>query len=121
MNVPRVPLVKTARCVSWHFATGCSHKGTDMTTTPLEALTHVVRNLVDFPEEVLIEESENDASSVVFMIHCAPGDRGKVIGKQGSTIMALRTIFGCITAAQHNRRVIVEVANSRQPEVAKAG
>jgi predicted RNA-binding protein YlqC (UPF0109 family) len=75
-----------------------------------ELLLEIVRALVDCPEKVRIEETKGNESSML-LVHCAPEDRGKVIGKQGTTMNALRVIFGRIAAAD-GKKTYIQVANS---------
>ncbi len=57
-----------------------------------EALVRlVVTSLVDEPEKVVISRQDTDGG-VLFEIEVAPDDTGKVIGRQGRIIKALRTI-----------------------------
>ena len=74
----------------------------------LRDLVHyLARGLVDHPEEVEVEEiSEPDA--LVFELKVAEQDLGKVIGKQGRTAKALRTILSA-ASAKTRRRVILEI------------
>lgn len=59
----------------------------------LEAqLTELVRLLVDHPEEVEVRESPGRRNSVL-ELKVAPDDLGKVIGRQGRTARALRTLL----------------------------
>ena len=72
-----------------------------------ELVDYLARGLVDRPEEVKVEEvSEPDA--LVFELQVAEEDLGKVIGKQGRTAKALRTILAA-ASAKTRRRVILEI------------
>lgn len=72
-----------------------------------ELVDYLARGLVDRPEEVKVEEvSEPDA--LVFELVVAEEDLGKVIGKQGRTAKALRTILAA-ASAKTRRRVILEI------------
>lgn len=62
----------------------------------------VVRNLVDSPDEVEITE-ENDGRRVNFVVRVAEADRGNVIGRNGSTIGALRTLLNGLGQRQRLR------------------
>ncbi len=57
-----------------------------------ELLAELARRLVDEPDAVRVEEVEGDDGSLVFRLHVAEGDVGKVIGRQGRIARALRTI-----------------------------
>ena len=76
-----------------------------------EALQKFVRylvcNLVDHPEEVSLSTAEKGDLTII-QIHCVKKDIGKIIGKSGKTISALRTLV--LNAASHARqRVTVDV------------
>ena len=57
-----------------------------------ELLAELARRLVDEPEAVRVEQVEGDDGSLVFRLHVAEGDVGKVIGRQGRIARALRTV-----------------------------
>lgn len=81
-----------------------------------DTLLYMVSFLVDHPEEVTIEErTEGDAT--VLIIHTHPEDIGKVIGKSGRIIRALRDLIK-VLAAKANTFVDVEIAEdaARIPE-----
>ncbi|MDR5710213.1 MAG: KH domain-containing protein [Armatimonadota bacterium] len=69
---------------------------------------YVVRGLVDHPEAVRVEEEEH-----VVRVHVAPEDRGKVIGRNGRVIQALRTLAR--VAARGTGTVQVEIAEESRP------
>lgn len=77
----------------------------------VELLTEVVMALVEHPAEVHVEERA-EGPVLAYTVHCAPQDRGIVIGKGGDAIQAMRTLLGRV-AARQKRRVVIEVANSR--------
>jgi uncharacterized protein len=57
-----------------------------------ELLAEIARRLVDEPDAVHVETVEGDDGSLVFRLHVAAGDVGKVIGRQGRIARALRTV-----------------------------
>jgi uncharacterized protein len=57
-----------------------------------ELLAELARRLVDEPDAVRVETVEGDDGSLVFRLHVAEGDVGKVIGRQGRIARALRTV-----------------------------
>ena len=60
--------------------------------SPMRAVVEVVaKALVDRPEEVEVTESVRRGTTVV-ELYTAPGDMGKIIGRQGRTAAALRTL-----------------------------
>lgn len=72
-----------------------------------EMLEYIVRALVDHPDDVRITEVEGERT-VIFELRCHPEDLGKVIGKNGKTVGAIRTLLST-AAARQNRRAMLEV------------
>lgn len=70
---------------------------------------YVVRNLVDTPDAVRVEMAD-DGEKAVFNIHCAKEDIGKVIGKNGQTVSAIRGLVAG-SARRFEREVNVEVVD----------
>lgn len=72
-----------------------------------ELMEHIVKALVDRPDEVRVIEIKGERVSVIELV-VAKEDLGKVIGKQGRTAKALRTI---LTAASTklNKRSVLEI------------
>jgi uncharacterized protein len=75
-----------------------------------ELLAYLARELVDDPEAVRVETEERDGA-LVLVLHVAPDDIGKVIGRQGRIARALRTIVRA-SAVREGRRVLVEIADT---------
>jgi uncharacterized protein len=73
-----------------------------------ELLAYLARELVDDPEAVRVETEERDGA-LVLVLHVAPGDLGKVIGRGGRIVRALRAIMRA-SAVREGRRVLVEIA-----------
>lgn len=72
-----------------------------------ELLTYLARSLVEFPDQVEVAEvAEPDA--LVFEIRVAESDLGRIIGRQGRTAKALRTVMSA-ASAKLKRRVIVDI------------
>ena len=57
-----------------------------------ELLEELARRLVDEPDAVRVEQVDGDDGTLVFRLHVAEGDVGKVIGRQGRIARALRTV-----------------------------
>lgn len=68
---------------------------------------YIVKALVDYPEGVVVRETKG-ISTTVLELGVHEGDIGKVIGKKGVTIGALRTILSA-AAAKERRTVIFEL------------
>lgn len=54
-------------------------------------LTHVVRSIVDDPEQVTVDSSESHGK-VRLEVRVGPGDLGRVIGRRGRTAQSIRTV-----------------------------
>ena len=68
---------------------------------------YVVRSLVDSPDAVKVS-TEDGANSVVIRIDCNKEDIGKIVGKRGKTIMAIRSLVSG-AAGRQRKRVSVDV------------
>ena len=68
----------------------------------------VARQLVDDPDGVFIDSTER-SDNVSILIHTSPGDLGRIIGKRGRVIQALRQV-GRAAGATEGVKVTVEVA-----------
>ncbi len=67
----------------------------------------MVKALVDKPEEVSLREVEGEKTTVL-ELRVAKEDLGKVIGKQGKTAKAMRTILNA-TATKLKKRAVLEI------------
>ena len=75
---------------------------------PLRAVVEtVVRALVDKPDSVRVTESERRGMTVLELT-TAPNDMGKIIGRQGRTAAALRTLVA-LTAEKHGKRAQLDI------------
>ena len=73
-----------------------------------ELIIHVVQALVDYPEQVNVTEIEG-GNTTVYEIRVASRDLGKVIGKRGRNINAIRPILTAASATAGKRRTILEI------------
>ncbi|VBB05646.1 Hypothetical protein LUCI_0856 [Lucifera butyrica] len=67
----------------------------------------IAKALVKNPEQVNVTASE-DSDAVVYELHVASEDMGKVIGKQGRIAKAIRTVVKA-AATRENKKVMVEI------------
>jgi predicted RNA-binding protein YlqC (UPF0109 family) len=72
-----------------------------------ELIGFIARSLVDEPDEVKVEVVESDRA-IVLELSVAPGDLGKVIGRDGRTARAMRTLLAA-TSARHRQRAMLEI------------
>ena len=67
----------------------------------------IARALVDHPDAVQVLENERRGMKV-YSLTTAPGDMGKIIGRQGRTAAALRTLVA-LTAEKHGQRAQLDI------------
>jgi predicted RNA-binding protein YlqC (UPF0109 family) len=74
----------------------------------VKALIEIMaKSLVDKPEEVTVNAAEGERTTI-FELHVAKSDIGKVIGKQGNTARAMRTILGAV-GTKLDKRCVLEI------------
>jgi uncharacterized protein len=73
----------------------------------VELLTQIIKQIVDKPEEVTVNEVQGERS-IVLEIKVADEDVGKVIGREGRIINALRQIIKA-AAGKRNKRINIEL------------
>ena len=74
-----------------------------------ELLLYMAKNLVDDPEAVTVNET-SDEEGKVLELHVAPGDMGKVIGRQGRIAKEIRTIVKTVSQ-RSGQKVTVEIVD----------
>ncbi len=72
-----------------------------------QLLEHIVKALVDNPDQVDVQQVESERV-IMLELRVAPEDMGKVIGKQGRIVKAIRTVVNA-AAVKDNKRVVVEI------------
>ncbi len=72
-----------------------------------DLIKRIVQSLVDNPEQVEVSEIESDRT-LILEIRMAKSDIGKVIGKQGRTVQAIRTILRA-ASGKVKKRTIMEI------------
>ena len=78
-----------------------------------EFIESVVKLLVDKPDEVNVEAVESD-QTIIYELTVGDGDYGKVIGKRGRNISAIRTILFAINAKEGGKRARLEVFDTNE-------
>lgn len=72
------------------------------------ALEHLVKGIVDHPDDVRVESKETQRGEVL-EVHVNPEDLGRVIGRSGRTAQSLRTVVNSLAGG---RRVRVDVIDT---------
>ena len=74
-----------------------------------ELLISIAQGLVDEPEKVTVDVDDiNEEGVVVYHLHVAQDDMGRVIGKQGRIAKAIRTVMRA-AANRNNQKIAVEI------------
>ena len=72
-------------------------------------MLYIAKNLVDDPDQVTVTESEGEDGKVL-QLHVAPGDMGKVIGRQGRIAKEIRTVVKTV-AQRTGEKVTVDIVD----------
>lgn len=72
-----------------------------------DLIEYIAKQLVDEPEEVTITETDGEQSTVL-ELKVAKSDLGKVIGKQGRTARAIRTVLSA-ASTKNKQRAVLEI------------
>ena len=82
-----------------------------------EALEHLVRGIVQYPDEVRVHSRALRRGSVL-EVRVHPDDLGKVIGRGGRTARALRTVIGALAAGRYVR---IDLLDANEVRLSRAG
>ena len=72
-----------------------------------ELVEYIAKSLVDNPDQVEVREAEGEQGAVL-ELSVSHEDLGKIIGKQGRTARAIRTLLGAVSA-KTKKRVVLEI------------
>ena len=72
-----------------------------------ELVEVIAKSLVDFPDEVVVTETQKD-DTIVIELRVAPSDMGKVIGKQGRIAKAIRSVVKA-ASSKEDKKVVVDI------------
>ena len=72
-----------------------------------EFLEFVIRELIEFPDDIVLTEIP-DGRMIIFKLQLRHGDVGRVIGRSGQTIHAIRALLAS-SAARHGQRAVLEI------------
>jgi len=89
--------------------------GDDSSGNMKDLVAEIAKALVDSPENVSVETFE-DGDATVLRLRVAPGDIGKVIGKQGRTARSLRTILAAASMKLRHRFSLDIVEDDSHPK-----
>ncbi|MBR6360934.1 MAG: KH domain-containing protein [Clostridia bacterium] len=73
-----------------------------------ELLVSIAQGLVEDPSKVTVTAEEGENEAIVYHLHVAEDDMGRVIGKQGRIAKAIRTVMRAV-ATRNNAKVVVEI------------
>ena len=73
-----------------------------------EAVELIIKSLVSETEAVDVREVEGNRGATVIEVRVAQGDVGKIIGRQGRTVRALRSLLHA-ASMKHDRRFVLEI------------
>ena len=77
-----------------------------------EALEHLVRGIVEHPDEVRVR-ARRPRNGRVLEVRVHPDDLGKVIGRNGRTAKALRTVVGAVAGGKYVRVDLLHLNEAR--------
>ena len=72
-----------------------------------ELISYIAKSLVDHPESVDVQEKEDIGNnSIIFELKVAKEDLGKVIGRQGRTAHAMRTLLSAMAGKEQKQAIL---------------
>ncbi len=71
-----------------------------------EFIEYIAKQLVDHPDKVIVEETTPDENTIELTLKVDKTDIGKVIGKQGNTVNAMRALLIAVGGKEHHRVVL---------------
>ena len=72
-----------------------------------EFLEFIIRELIEFPDDMVLTEIPS-GRTIAFKLQLRRGDVGRVIGRSGQTIHAIRALLAS-SAARHGQRAVLEI------------
>lgn len=73
-----------------------------------ELLKAIAAGLVEKPDEIVVTSEETESGTVVYHLHVAEDDMGRVIGKQGRIAKAIRVVMRA-AATRSEQKIMVEI------------
>ena len=71
-----------------------------------EFIEYIAKQLVDHPDKVIVEETTPDENTIELTLKVDKTDIGKVIGKHGNTVNAMRALLIAVGGKEHHRVVL---------------
>ena len=71
-----------------------------------EFIEFITKQLVDKPDNVIVEETTPDENTIAVTLKVDNSDIGKVIGKHGRNVNAMRTLLIAVGAKDHHRAIL---------------
>ncbi len=71
-----------------------------------EFIEFIAKQLVDKPDNVIVEETTHDENTIAVTLKVDNSDIGKVIGKHGRNVNAMRTLLYAVGAKEHHRALL---------------
>jgi predicted RNA-binding protein YlqC (UPF0109 family) len=81
-----------------------------------EFIEFIAKKLVDHPDKVIVEESTPDENTIALTLKVDKSDIGKVIGKKGNTVNAMRALLIALGGKEHHRVTLEIFAPEKKPE-----
>jgi predicted RNA-binding protein YlqC (UPF0109 family) len=78
-----------------------------------EFLDFVLRQLIDFPDEMILTKVDAPKKTI-FRLRLRKSDIGKVVGKHGATIAAIRNLLNA-AASRHGEKAMLEIVEDQPP------
>ncbi len=71
-----------------------------------EFIEFIAKQLVDKPDNVIVEKTTPDENTIAVTLKVDNSDIGKVIGKHGNTVNAIRTLLTAVGGKEHHRATL---------------
>ncbi len=72
-----------------------------------DLVNYIARQLVDFPDQVRVNQTDRE-EAITLELHVASDDLGRVIGRDGRTVKAMRTLLSA-ASAHRGKRIVLEI------------
>jgi len=76
-----------------------------------DLLLYILKSIVDYPDDVIVEERIKEDGFVILSVSVHESDMGKVIGREGKIIKAIRSLIR-VVAIRENKKVAIELQDN---------